>query len=281
MRLLLLLLRCRASIQHVMKNKVKHKWQRLPKGEGMVAYSLFLMYLEMGNDGRRSVQVVAERSGRSPGLVQTLCTDNQWVARAKAYDDYLIQVQTNAIENSLKQDAITWAKRRSIYREKEHGVADSLMEKAMEMVAHPLYRETVTKMENINGTEVAVAVTIEPAKWTLRDIPLFVKTAAEVMRLSLEMETSRSVLKFDIEKDPEARLSLAKAAMDELREKIPALVNQMAEEDPTINREELLNQYEQYLPQWQGEDWKVDPVLLIEEDAAGLAGVEPPTESVN
>ena len=261
------------------KSKVKHLWQRLPKGEGMVAYSLFLMYLEMGNgegSGGRSVKVVAEKSGRSLGLVQTLCADNQWVKRAKAFDDYLIQVQTNSIEKSLKQDAITWAKRRSIYREKEYTVADELMEKASEMLAHPLYRETVTKIENVNGQEVATAVTIEPAKWNLRDIPMFVKTAAEVMRLSLEMETSRSLLKVDIEKDPEARFNLANASVPEVKKKLLAMIDQMAESDPSLDREALIAEMEGQLPEWMGEDWRVDPSLLLDDgsDVPGEASEE-------
>lgn len=230
----------------------------------MYAYQLFLSYVEMGN--ARKLDLVAQASGRRPDLIANLSVRFKWVSRAKAYDQYLVEVQLRAVEKSVKDQAVIWAKRHAEHHNQEYETAEALLKKAKEMLAVPLFETIETDIQEVNGALVPLSITRKPARWTLNTIPLFVDTAAKLFRLSLEMDTSRERLTIDIKSDPEARLAMAKASVIKLTEKLDSMVDLMIDADPTVDRGQATEQLKQHLHVWVSEDWDVDPELLKPED---------------
>lgn len=236
----------------------------LSKKEGFKAYSLFLDYVSLGT--ARTLAAVAQKSGRTPQLISNLAGTYKWASRAKAYDQYLVDVQMKTIEKSVKQDAVLWAQRHASYRNEEYLTAQSLLDVAKQMLATPLFETVQNELKLINGELVPVKITIKPAKWTMNTAPLFVDTAAKLFRLSLEMDTSRERLTIDLKNDPEERLARAKASVEKLTDKLDEIVDAMLAADPTLDREQAREQLKGNIPTWVSSDWDV-PLELLQDDA--------------
>lgn len=256
----------------------KHKelWQQRI-GESMAAYSLFLVYLQLGPE--RTPAQVAEESGRHVEVVKKVASYQAWPKRAKAYDERLAEVQLRAMEKSLEKEATQRAKKRSQFMDEEFDVAKKLLQQAKEMAASPLYETTVDRIETIQTIDgpkdFATAVTMKPAGWTKDTVVRYAKTASEIMRLNLEMDTARTSINvnFDVS-DPEQRLKRAKAALAKQRE--PEILERSIQaallQNPEMSADELRQQILSELPKWMAEYWNVDVSLLEEEPSDPLLG---------
>lgn len=71
-----------------MPNIKDQPWER-QKGESARAFEAFLVYLQMGPE--RSQQAVAQRCSKSVSLIRRWSSDNKWVERCRAWDNYLQQ----------------------------------------------------------------------------------------------------------------------------------------------------------------------------------------------
>lgn len=265
------------------EKRKKDLWlQRI--GESMAAYSLFLVYLQLGPDRgdlTKACTAVAEESGRHVEVVKKVANYNAWPKRAKAYDERLAEVQLRAMEKSLEKEAAQRAKKRSQFMDEEFEVAKKLLAQAKEMAASPLYETTVDRVETIETVEgpkeFATAVTMKPANWNKDSATRYAKTASELMRLNLEMDTSRTSINvnFDVN-DPDARLKRAKAALAKQREPetLERSIQAALLENPSSNPDELRSQILQELPKWISEYWNVDTSLLEDEPSDPLLGAD-------
>lgn len=243
------------------KGKKLEPWHKQP-GEGFKAFELFMTYISLGSE--RTVAKVAEMSGRGLPLCQQICTKFKWIPRAHAYENWMVSVQEKAIENTLAKDAIKYAQRRSIYRDLEYTLGNELLQQALQMAKAPLYETVVTKLENIKtvahpeGEEIAVAVTVVPTKWTKRDATAYAKVASEIMRLSLEMETSRPSITVNLQ-DPQVRLQMARASYEQWKKDIDQLVDEQMAATPDADRAMVTAAILAKLPDWAAADWKLAP----------------------
>lgn len=71
-----------------MPNKREQPWER-QKGESARAFEAFLVYLQMGPD--RSIQAVSHKLAKSIPLIKRWSSENNWVERCRAWDNYLQQ----------------------------------------------------------------------------------------------------------------------------------------------------------------------------------------------
>jgi len=69
-----------------MPNKREQPWER-QKGESARAFEAFLVYLQMGPE--RSIRAVAQKCTKSVSLIRRWSSDNNWVERCRAWDNYL------------------------------------------------------------------------------------------------------------------------------------------------------------------------------------------------
>lgn len=233
-----------------------------------------MIYISLG--GGRTIKKVAELSGRSEALCNSLSAKYQWVLRSTAYDDWMIGVQEKAIENQLQKDAIVYAQKRDRFRVREHTLAEKLLDSAAEMLAVPLFEETVTKtvtvttIEHPEGEEIAVQTVRMPTRWTKRDAIAMAKYGVEIMRLHLEMETSRMGVNVDIS-DPKTRLQFARASLEKWRANVDQLVDEEISRNPHLDRNLVTIAILEKLPEWAARDWKLEPEqipLLTEGDDA-------------
>lgn len=258
--------------------KKRELWQQRI-GESMAAYSLFLVYLQLGPE--RTYDLTAQESGRHPEVVKKVAAYNAWPKRAKAYDERLAEVQLRAMEKSLEKEAAQRAKKRSQFMDQEFETAKKLLEQAKQMADSPLYETTVDRVETIQTVDgpkdFATAVTVKPAGWTKDTATRYAKTASELMRLNLEMDTSRTSINvnFDVS-DPEQRLKRAKAAL--AKQKEPEVLERSIQaallQNPDLSADELREQILSELPKWMAEYWNVDASLLEEEPSDPLLGTD-------
>jgi hypothetical protein len=251
-----------------MKGVKRKPWHRLPQ-EGAQAYNqLFLCYLDLGAD--RSAAKVAERTGRDLRLVQWAMQKFDWVARVRAYDDHLVHVQQRAVERTLEQDAIKWARRRSAYRDREYELSERLRERAFEMLELSLTEEQVIEyypnnITDAEGRPLPKTVIRKPVRWSQRDINAFADVSAKLARLSMQMETSRDNVTLDLQ-DPDTRLQRAR----EVLEKLKSQIAEWMEKYPSMTQEQIL----QVFVQRTATDWQIAPERLVGDDIDLLT--EPP-----
>lgn len=260
-------------------------------GETFRTFALFNQYLEMGDE--RSLGKVAEESGRRYQLIAILSSKFTWRERAIAYDAHLAQKQIEAIEHQLEKDAITHAKRKRIYIEREHTVAGKLLAKAEEMLDAPLYETKVDKIEIINGQEVVTHYTIKPVRWNYNTAAQMVRISADIHRLHFEMETSRAVVKVEnpAMEDEKVRLVKARAVLEKLYSELDSLVDETMTKNPTMDRAQVEENIISYLPRTVAKDWNLSedkiPLLLegtkihklVDGDSLPFPGTE--SEAVN
>jgi hypothetical protein len=237
-------------------------WHR-QQSEPSVAYKLFRLFLEMGEE--RSLVKVQEETGRSYQSIASYSAQWKWTLRANVYDDHIRHLAQKAEENQIKKDAILNAKRLASFRTEEYSLANALLEQARQMLAAPLYEEEITKMVEVNGEQIATHITVKPAGWNKNTALKFAKIASEIMRLNLEMATQRiGIMNLD---NPEQRLVAARAALDKQTENINQLVDLQLQANPSLDRSVVTQEILTQLPIWTAQDFKLpeDQIpLLIE-----------------
>lgn len=103
----------------------------------------------------------------------------RWQARVAAFD-----------QAQQEKDLAAWVDRQRALREREWDYAQRLLARAGQMLAFPLERETVTEYYDDGRPKTVIR---EPAGWSLRDVVPMLKTASELGRLAVGMETARAV----------------------------------------------------------------------------------------
>jgi hypothetical protein len=140
-----------------------YAWER-QSDETAAMYAAARVYFELGP--RRTLRAVAEQCTRSRSTIQRWSSRHQWVARARAYDEYRLAQEDAARRRVLAQatqtEARKWAERLAQEREDEWESSRALLEKAREMLASPL----------------------EDTKWNWRDAGALIKQAADLVRLA-------------------------------------------------------------------------------------------------
>ena len=75
------------------------EWERV-EGETQKSFEAFCIYRDLG--ASRSLQKVADKLGKSSRLIKKWSTENAWVKRTTAYDDYMDRKARGVIEGKLE-----------------------------------------------------------------------------------------------------------------------------------------------------------------------------------
>lgn len=133
----------------------REKWER-QKWETHKAYDAFWLYArypydsEPDDTGRRpgrSIAKVARRLGKHVKLLERWSRRWKWVERSEAYDVEQSRIERQALDAERKK-AITRRERREIQaRDRAWRLFGEVEEKVREMLAFPLYDETIEEDE--------------------------------------------------------------------------------------------------------------------------------------
>lgn len=151
-------------------------WER-QSGESAPAYAAAWAYFQMGSE--RSLSAVARNFHKSKTLLARWSVRWRWAERAEAYDRHLHRLALDAQNKALAEEVERWEKRRSEQREREWSAAEALLSRAQQMLQLPL---TIT-------TEDEGRTVIQPARWSMRDVALFLDVASKLARRAAEMDT--------------------------------------------------------------------------------------------
>lgn len=169
-----------------MTEQITHLWSQLPE-EPPKAYRAFMHYCEQDSEERtvvatyRALYKKDAKNARVPAFMSTWVKRFRWKLRAEAYDRHFFGVRNDAKERVIAEETEKWARRREVIREEAWDRAIELLKKADEMLAFPL-------SEIIHDDKTGILIQA-PAKWTVRDIPLLIKTAEELRRVAASMAT--------------------------------------------------------------------------------------------
>lgn len=249
-----------------MKRKViRHIWERkILEGEGILAHDLFNQYRDLGS--QRSHAKLAEVTGRSVQLISKVSAKYKWRKRATAYDQHMILVRQRAIERAEADIAVKRALRKMKHQEDEYQLGERLKAKIFQMLELPLYEDEVQEITEVAGQQVVTKIIRTPGRWTLRDVPSWIESMSKMLRLSLEMETSRETLNVNVD-DPEKRKLQARAALDKLFQRVDSYVSMMLAADPSLDPVETKKFVVSQLPKWCEEDFEVPIEDLHAEEA--------------
>lgn len=164
-------------------------WQRI-EGEGTQAFDAFLCYLYLEPRERSIDRAWADSQGqhkgnkRATGRWTAWSSEFKWVERANAYDDHLAALQfvtRQELEMAKAREAVL---RRENIQGLERELAETLIERVREMLRLPITRKIASK----DGD----GFTIEPVRFTARDIVVYIEAADKLYRLSAGMHTEHS-----------------------------------------------------------------------------------------
>ena len=175
------------------------KWERQEK-ETALQYSYFLVYLDIGV--LRSIPKVQEKCSKSASYLSKLSVQNNWIARADAYDRYIDEITRK--ENI---EAIKKANKENIQ-----------LAQAIKFVAGKKARLLIDKIKAAGDDMESLNEVINEISWNV--LPQLANMAVEIERKAYGM--NEEILKISIGDnsgidDIEVSISLKKAA---LREKL-------------------------------------------------------------
>lgn len=162
-------------------------WERQP-GESAPAYAAAWEYFQMGSE--RSLATVARKFNKSKTLLARWSTRWRWTERAEAYDRHLYRLELQAQNKAIAAEVEMWEKRRSEQREREWSAAEALVSRAYQMMQHPLTTTTEDEGRTI----------IQPTRWSIRDVAVFLDTASKLARRAAEMDTDDKKVTAKLEK---------------------------------------------------------------------------------
>lgn len=175
----------------------REAWDRQPD-EGAKAFAAFTVYADLPQDKRSLLEAARKYSGRPeikavPGRIAKWSADYHWIERATMKDAWRQDI-ARAAETKQEQDrAEQWAKRRIEIRDDAWEVAQSLLERAREIVDLPITKKVETEelvKEEIDAERgvivqfITKTVHIEPLAVRARDAALIAKSAVEMARLA-------------------------------------------------------------------------------------------------
>lgn len=133
------------------------------EGESARAYRAFATYRDLGSD--RTLKAACEiYYGSTSNLrqVQEWSRRHDWVARARAFDDWREMMIQSAIEERTRAQAQHHAEREARLREKALEIREAAASQALAMVKWPLTAQRTLK-EGPDGDQVVYV--FEPAGW--------------------------------------------------------------------------------------------------------------------
>lgn len=267
------------------KKKAQQPWDRwLTQGEGPKAFELFWVFLSLGSLDR-TLQGVVDETGRSLALVQQLSAKFKWLARARAFDKYLIEVQLKVIESTTKADSVYFAKKEAQYRHEALGFAEQLLSKAKEMLAFPLvetHTETFTEV-TVGGQTMQVPTKIiqRPQRWNLKTMVDLAEFSDKLKRLALGVPTSRAAIdvtrKTDEASGPSQNVIEAKDAMAHwITNKLDSAIARVHATSPQKSIEEIRAELLAQVPLWFADNYKVEDATALIEAVPEIAGTSAP-----
>jgi hypothetical protein len=156
-------------------------WSRMA-GESAAAHQAFIRYRDLG--ARRSLLAVHEtdRDGanlgpKSPAIsaLKEWSSAHSWVERCRAWDNHL-QGERDKVAAS---EARKWERRRQSEIEKTWQCGETLAALVDQGLRLPLLTKTVETSRSPDGTVVHMT-TIEPARWSLRDLGALLELAVRL-----------------------------------------------------------------------------------------------------
>lgn len=148
-------------------------WERRP-AESPRAFEAFSRYRDSGTS--RSLNATDKawpnRGPVSPSLsrFKKWSADHEWVERCRVWDAH---VQAEKDRETVRA-AVEWARRQEKRREEMYLISTELLDRAKMLLKMPVVKTTVEKE---NGRTL---ITIEPARWALRDIGPLAKLAFDL-----------------------------------------------------------------------------------------------------
>lgn len=173
-------------------------WHKLSE-ESASQFKYFEIYLKQPIP--RSAKVVAEKVGKSAGFLEKLCTRNQWVSRAEAYDDWKRGIELQKHEQNIEQTAEDenrlWSKRRLEIRTKEFECGSELLDlgkqhlkRYRELLKMPTVEQKTTRRRfSEDGKEVTEEITVKPLVHRTGDPVKAIEIGLKLMRNAAEMPT--------------------------------------------------------------------------------------------
>lgn len=244
------------------KNNPHSAWDRqVEQGETPESFQLFWVFLELGI--KRSLQGVAEESGRDLGTIGKLSARYKWTPRARAFDKHLIDMQLKVIESTTKSEAIVWAKREYEYRNEAFELAEKLKAKANEMLDAPLYETVVDTITDVVGEggvilHVPTKVIRRPVRWSYKDALAMQELSDKLKRQSLGMPTARIAVDTNWVSDPTQRLAQAKTMMlNWVKTKLDAAVERVCKDKPDANPYDVRTKLLAEVPLWFAENYEL------------------------
>lgn len=127
---------------------------------------------------KESAEAGREKRDRTPGSWVTMFRRWKWAERAAAWD-----------EHESEREEIEWQAKRRQIRSQEWEAAQSLIDKAKQMLMFPLAK--TSRQERDEAGRLVAETTINPSKWTLRDVAAMFDLSSKLGRLAADMVTNR------------------------------------------------------------------------------------------
>lgn len=187
---------------NLLGSEIQAPWERLPT-ETDRSFGAFMVFLNMQAQSRSvdgAYRLFAGKEGEkkangksipAPPYFEAWAKDNQWLARAAAWDaEIQRQAQAQAVREAVAENQ-KWARRREEMLEREWQQAQAIADKVDAMLALPVTEKILSdpvEIKNDDGTVRLVQyVTIKPANWKLHDVARMADKASTLQRRATQM----------------------------------------------------------------------------------------------
>lgn len=153
-------------------------WDQQP-GESAQAYEAAWLYFGLGAD--RSLDAVAKKLKKSNTIMGRWSGRWSWVERAEAYDRHQHDLEQQARQRAISEEAARWEQRRAEQRESGWALANGLQISAAKL----LNRVDVDRLRAIDPD----TLTASEAARLIDTAAKAIDTAAKIARLSAELPT--------------------------------------------------------------------------------------------
>jgi hypothetical protein len=171
------------------------------KGESASAYAAFVLYRDQGigrtvMDLERTIEEMGDPNV-SRKTLQNWKEAHNWESRIKEYDADIARVRKSEEDKQTRRTAAYIAQQKRKRLDENLVLASLLKAKAAEMLKHPTQRvvsESMSEVKDKDGRVIAQIIqqTIEPNRWSQRDMALMIRCAYDMEKgCLLEDEDNR------------------------------------------------------------------------------------------
>jgi hypothetical protein len=177
---------------------IRQPWEQR-EGESAIAFDAFKTFRDLGLTRTVGVAYRA-KSGRktakkAPGQWFEWAKRFDWYSRAAEFDRYVAAIEAREEEAAFASRRREWIQRRGELQDSAWSLAESLIEKAREILALPVTQQLKTTTESEDGKTVTKTVIINPVRASFSEAIRAVETADKLKRLAVGMATERIVTK--------------------------------------------------------------------------------------